>query len=710
MHTVLLAVALSQWIAGAKTEPMECWGSVDDDDPRQAVCEAVSDEELPAGVIRLVASRLRVSAETAATIAEAQLRLDAADRKRTELTQEDLSSLDRRLRTALREPGNKLPVLITIAQLVAPGVSDSEFSDQIFPLLRREPNAVPLTTRVASHLVGFRWQSLLAAALETHRDHPDLLAAMAERHPIGAAFGPGLIGPRGVTLRTTFRPLSAEVLATHAERQIGALLSIGRAGEALALFDLLPEAARTRILQQPKDTYEHVSLSLAAAAALAGDEARARLFLKNDIPSDEHDFRFEPAMKIIETALRPRLDQDVFDVMIAAARSRPSGTVDRLYAALLERGGYPTRAAEELRDAANLLDFIEKSAEFMVTAADVAPLWTIMREDAQAMRARARMLDPESVESTSLRRLLDAPRLAYFRELPMPAGVESTAIVLDPGEEPVAGFVRPVRKERYGPEIVVLATSQRLDPVGEVAAGGYWLLRSRDGGKTWSAYYTGLRDGMPYVAVPRSGLSLLDGDHVRIEVEVKEIDLDSITFPAIALQTKRSKTGIYVDFAWADLTRDSDDDGVTDLVEERVVTDPHDADSDDDGLIDGRDMLPFVPHVAVPTAMSDIVAAALYGEQPDPPAERTRFIFGARAMFAPLTLPARTIVLSDSEGELYEKKFGPLYGTTLRQFAIDRSGTRAIIELNDSWRGWTALLRKQQGKWIVEETLSSWIS
>src|SRR4030095_8395640 len=48
------------------------------------------------------------------------------------------------------------------------------------------------------------------------------------------------------------------------------------------------------------------------------------------------------------------------------------------------------------------------------------------------------------------------------------------------------------------------------------------------------------------------------------------------------------------DVAWADLARDTDGDGLTDLLEERIVTDPNAADTDGDGILDGRDPLPQV--------------------------------------------------------------------------------------------------------------------
>lgn len=704
MHALILAVTLSQLIAGAKAQRSYCWG-VEDDEPRKVVCEAV-EAQPPAAVVRTVAQRLGVSDEAAAAIVEVQLHLDAIRNQRaTALPPEEQSLLNQRLRSALKERGRKLPLLITIGELLTARSHDDDFVEQILPLLRAEPNATATIIRVANS-VGHA-QELYTAALEIYRNDPDLLEAMAQAHPLGAAFGPALFGPRGVTLRPTFRNLSADVLAKYADRQIDDLFAYGRGTEALALFDLLPKAAQSRLLRRARnDGLSDTSLGLAAAALLAGDEARARAFAKSATPSAEDDRDFAAAMKIVETSLQPRITGDVFDVIIAAAQGKPSGTLSRLYASLLERGGYPSLAAEVLRDQVRYPGYL---LGLELTDTDAVALIASIAADSEAMRARARMLEPEPPEGASLRRLMEAPRLMYFRELPIPAEAAGSAIVLQPGEAALAGFVHPLRKEQSGGEIVVLGTSQIIDKVGEVAPGAYWLLRSHDGGKTWAAHYTGLRAGMPYVAVPQSRLPLLDGDHVRIEVEVNEIDLDSITFPPVALRTKHGKSGIYLDFAWDDLMRDSDHDGVTDLVEERLILDPRDADSDDDGIPDGRDMLPFVPHAGTLTAMSNVLAA-VYSQAEESVEPRTNFVVGARAMFAPLTLPIRTIVLTPGEHALYEKKFGPLYGTTIRTFAIDRSGKRAIIELDHTWAGETILLRKEGDQWIQEGMLTMWVT
>src|SRR5438105_12534671 len=103
----------------------------------------------------------------------------------------------------------------------------------------------------------------------------------------------------------------------------------------------------------------------------------------------------------------------------------------------------------------------------------------------------------------------------------------------------------------------------------------------------------------------------MNGDHLDVAVDIHEIDTASITFPPVDLRAKREVHGLYLELPWADLRRDSDGDGITDLVEERIATDPHNADSDGDGIADGKDGLPLVPLGSGRTAEAEVLATLL---------------------------------------------------------------------------------------------------
>src|SRR5882724_6523784 len=211
-------------------------------------------------------------------------------------------------------------------------------------------------------------------------------------------------------------------------------------------------------------------------------------------------------------------------------------------------------------------------------------------------------------------RSLGAPRFAPFAEHPLPAGlspVEPTAAQKAAGQALLAtarrlpGEPELVRAERQGLRAAALVLSPDYDPGTEISSGGYWVLLSEDGGRTWSApLYTGLRIHTPYVVRAASALPLFAGDHLQVEVEVRELDPASISFPPVReIRVKRQARGLYLDLRLADLTRDTDGDGLTDLAEERLLTDPRRPDSDGDGIPDGRDPLPLVPWRAGQPAM-----------------------------------------------------------------------------------------------------------
>lgn len=150
-----------------------------------------------------------------------------------------------------------------------------------------------------------------------------------------------------------------------------------------------------------------------------------------------------------------------------------------------------------------------------------------------------------------------------------------------------------VRVERDGARIVAITASQSLDPAGEVGSGGYWLSLSGDGGKSFAApLYMGLRVFGPYTIRPESNLPLLAADTLQIEVLLRRIDPEKIMFPPIALPIAESRDDIYLTLPLADLRRDTDGDGLTDLAEQAMLLDPDCDDTDGDGLEDGVDSLP----------------------------------------------------------------------------------------------------------------------
>jgi hypothetical protein len=435
-------------------------------------------------------------------------------------------------------------------------------------------------------------------------------------------------------------------------------------------------------------------------------------------------------------------------------------------ARLARREGYPAFGEYLLADAVSRVQPRDTLAASWQPASPVPPR---VRRDAERLAAelaeaneavageiavaRAALragLGPDPAAPT-IARLLAAPPLAIFAEHPMPAALRSAAAApgdtalsppdcgdaAPPGASgPAAGPAPPllqlpagfaaVRAERQGQRAAAIGLSQDYDPAGEVSGGAYWVILSQDGGATWERpLYTGQRVNQPYVVRERSELPLLAGDRLQVEVEVRELDPETIVLPPVALRPKRVATGLYVDAPISLLRQDSDGDGLTDLAEERLLTDPLDADTDHDGCPDGLDPLPHVAPRQDESAAAralEVVLDAVAGSArhaivqgvsaatgpawaPHPPpvlgGENTLFLVGERGFFAGVRSSRRLVVLTAAETAAAEKKFGPSFPTTIKLFALDRTGGSAIAIWSSGWQGGTLRLEEQDGKWQI---------
>jgi hypothetical protein len=180
---------------------------------------------------------------------------------------------------------------------------------------------------------------------------------------------------------------------------------------------------------------------------------------------------------------------------------------------------------------------------------------------------------------------------------------------------------------------------------------------------------------------------------------VRELDIESIIFPPINLQMKREANDLFVDFTWRALRRDSDGDGLTDLVEERLATDPHNRDTDGDGIADAKDRLPQVARVATTTAEGEVLARLFGGGA-------THFLIGSRVSFPS---KGRVVIFTAAEHARYEKKFGPSYFEAVEYLLVRRDGKKAIVYVDQTWAGQTYELTKTKAGWIVKE-LGGWIT
>jgi hypothetical protein len=343
---------------------------------------------------------------------------------------------------------------------------------------------------------------------------------------------------------------------------------------------------------------------------------------------------------------------------------------------------------------------------------------------------------PEDPVSVGIRHRLGEAAASPWSETQFPEGIapfdEKT-----PSEDPMAAAVnlppgfRLVRLERGEGRWAALAYSEVIEPTGETHTGSYWLLLSSDAGRSWTEIYSGLRRQRPYVAAKRSNVPLLDGDEVRIEVVVKELDEASLTFPPVCVKLKRESGPILLTGRLSELQRDTDGDGLTDLVERRIGTDPYDRDTDRDGIEDAVDSLPQIAAAAggPPSDPVQSLVASWTLESPDcskgcpegafdlPPAvlrpeargPRTLFIEGHRTDFAGFVAHHRVAVLEPGEMTEATKRFGFFYPHRVELLLRDATGTRAFIRWNAEWQGGEDYWERKGGTWEVKWS-KRWVS
>jgi len=121
---------------------------------------------------------------------------------------------------------------------------------------------------------------------------------------------------------------------------------------------------------------------------------------------------------------------------------------------------------------------------------------------------------------------------------------------------------------------------------------GYWVALSKDNGANWKYCYTGATKTNFYYFKPKSTIPLFVNDSV-IQIEsavVRKVKQEIL--PIGAPEYELLKDGLIVSINLNKLCLDSDNDGLTDIEEKKMLTNPYKADSDGDGIIDGQDNNP----------------------------------------------------------------------------------------------------------------------
>ena len=121
---------------------------------------------------------------------------------------------------------------------------------------------------------------------------------------------------------------------------------------------------------------------------------------------------------------------------------------------------------------------------------------------------------------------------------------------------------------------------------------GIWVAYSDDNGETWSYYYTGIVQKQPLFVKWYSSHPLIneEGD---LQIEACLLRQTSpFSHPVPTQSYQLAKDGLLLTLDLKTLRKDSDGDGLTDIVEAKFRTDPKNTDTDGDGIPDNLDLNP----------------------------------------------------------------------------------------------------------------------
>lgn len=258
---------------------------------------------------------------------------------------------------------------------------------------------------------------------------------------------------------------------------------------------------------------------------------------------------------------------------------------------------------------------------------------------------------------------------------------------------------------------------------------GIWVALSMDGGKTWEYFYTGIVQRQPLFLKWHSKLPLIKSEN-EFQIETCLLrQITPFTHPGPTPDYELVKDGLLLTLELKTLRQDSDNDGLTDIVETKFHTNLRSKDTDRDGIADNLDLNPRFSGTRSDKTV--IFESALNGETyffdttgikvPFFDKTQNSFVTDSSETFMIVTdLPeiqsvqpksTRVIVVSEKD----YKKFKRRYKTMLNQlyfsplFKVDGEVDTYIFTRNLNTWGEEYLVKKTEDGWLIK-IISSWIS
>jgi hypothetical protein len=665
---------------------------------------------------------------------------------------EEQNAIEAGFRAANADPERVAPMLALLQSRARYSVA---FRRRIVIYLLTANISTDLVLRVLSPLPGYVWRPILAS-YACGRQPGAWQAAVSALGPTQTFFKG--FGTLSFDL-AAYRALSQAEKTSEPGQALGRrlvknLLEQGQSRIAREILQVMPEVSRSALRHEKDRDSANGGNDLRALVAAAyfevNERKRAEDWL-NAASTESTSFQKTPecstaVAKHILTAAQNGPVESQFQLLVAARTCGPprahpwpsiqNGLLGKSYPDHLRElfSSVVENADKEAPDELiALLPFTKQAAADIEAGLayqrSVATRWLATHSTAPSTAAlirsvAARRLAVPSPDVFTERRLADvsAPPLA------------SRWRVLTEGSLKLPPGFWVVRAEDKEGQAVVLALSHRLDPTGEVSGGGYWLLFSKDGGSTWDApIYTGLREFQPYELATASELPMLEGSAVRLEASRQELDHSRIIFPPVFVPTGPVTSGLLLVSSLEALRRDSDGDGLTDIVEERLLLDPMNADSDGDGVPDGRDSVPHISSSAqLRSRESELASEVLFrltqagsrrgGFQTGPSTsgsempemhrvpeslEDVLYVETAGALGTERGFPVRIIVLTPDEVTAAKKRFGVFFPMHLMIF-FNAEKDEALIEWDETWRGGRGRAKWHNGWEIAMEP--GWIT
>lgn len=260
---------------------------------------------------------------------------------------------------------------------------------------------------------------------------------------------------------------------------------------------------------------------------------------------------------------------------------------------------------------------------------------------------------------------------------------------------------------------------------------GYWIAISNDNGKNWNQYYTGLTENYFFYFKRNSKIPLWK-DINTIQIESAIVRQKSAVMHPIPAEYEIVEDNLAVEIDLSKIILDSDNDGLTDVAELKMLLNPNNPDTDGDEIIDSEDKNPRFK--SCKTNKSIIYESLIENYSPDEKGEmyidllnpqtikensENSFDYDGISIFVTdnedlqrIDLKKTTlIIMSSKEYEEYEKQYPSHFikSNYSQMFKCDKKKDTYKIHTSYLTGGNTYLIKKTKDGWTIS-LIESWIS